>query len=596
MKTQKSLVGRGMIRIDRLVMSVVAVLLWGACAPAFAQSSRVLEINPHDTPGVVTINGEIEAVYPIDHVGPLPERGFGPTPLHANLTTDVGVNFLNTGASGAGAAAITRLIAGNLFLTGPGTVNRLKFAIVNQGAGAVTARALVRFYQDTPPAGPGTFITGYNFNPITFAGNTVTIVFANVTPASLPATLWAGMSFDAGGAGPALATIAQLNQLGMRLFSPATAGDINGQMFRTTSAGGFVSNNPPGTQSSQLGTAGWELRNTVGACCFEARPCQQLEEAACLNGGGVFRGQNTPCAVCATALNFLHDPPQPGFFYALDQISCTDLADQAVLPRGSQQVNALPPSTLNVAYIDDFTILAPRVISRIDTLVTTGAGQTLPPQGGWLMSIWASPAAAVADPSLEGNTIYDQGYTVPLAVLGGGEYDLVSLIGAGNPLGAKGLATQTNPTIAFNNVGPPEEPDPRGITPSGANGLVLPAGTYYIAIMHRAPSSFQGFILDSTDQDPRATPNNGFRVNPGGGVFGGGIQQVNVPVTYRVMARFCRADFNGDGLVNTNDLVGFLTAFGTATSTGSPYDLNSDEVINVQDLTIFLARFGGPCQ
>jgi hypothetical protein len=52
-------------------------------------------------------------------------------------------------------------------------------------------------------------------------------------------------------------------------------------------------------------------------------------------------------------------------------------------------------------------------------------------------------------------------------------------------------------------------------------------------------------------------------------------------------------DVNGDGTVNTVDLVAFRTAFGTISiGTLSPFDVNGDGVINVLDLTAIRNRFG----
>lgn len=600
MKTLNGLMKARLRRVVTVLGAAACVLGVAASSPARPESAptgRVAELPAGDVPGEIFVNPEVEAVYPINVPATFgDERGTGAGALHANLTTYLGSNFLNTGAAGTGAAAITRLIASEIFLTGPGQITRIKLSVANTLGSAVTARARPRFYNTGGPSGPGTLILGLTFNGVTFPASSVTVLVTDIPSTNFPGNCWAGVTFDAGGTGSALATLAELNALGQGLYSPATAGDINGQMFRSTSAGSFLGSNPAGSQSSQPGAGGWELRTQTGACCFELLPCAVLTGPDCLNQGGVFRGPATTCSVCATAVNFLHDPPQEGFYYALDQISATSLT--GVQTRVSEQVNAMPPSNLNVAYIDEFELSAPRVIARIDTLVTSGVGEPLPASGGFLMSIWPSPGAAASDFTLQSNTIYNQGYTVPLVFRGGGEYDLVSLIGPSNPLNARGLATQIDPTIALNEMGPPSdgEPGDRGITPSGSNGLVLNAGQYYIAVMHRAPGVFTGGVLDSTAQDPRFPPNNAFRVNPGGGVFGGGIQQLNLPGAYRVMARNCEGDFTGDGLVGTQDLVLFLSAFGTFAGGYSPYDLNRDLFINVGDLVVLLARFGGPCR
>lgn len=584
---------------------VVAVCAVGALAPGAAGQNavRVASVDAVDLPVGPTLDARIERVVPLSKAGEFSgsfggDRGGPSGLLHSNITTYINQDFLNGGASGTGSAAITKLIEGQLFLQSPGTVNQVKFVVANTSLGAVTSRASIRFHQaNGSGGGPGTFIVGFTFNAITFPADSLVVVIADVGAVTLPSTVWAGVVFDAGGAGAALATLAQLNSLGMGLFAPCTVGDINGQMFRTTSAGSFASNNPAGSQSSNAGTCGWELRITKGGCCFASGPCQVIEEIECLNRGGNYRGDGSDCNACLATADFFNAPPPPGFYYALDQVSLNDISSNTLQKRGSQQVAAIPPSNLNIAYIDEFTITSKRVIARIDSLVGTSPGVSLPPPNGFLMSIWASRSQAVADPSLEGNTVYDQGYNVPLVFRGGGEYDLVSLVsGPSNPLGLRGIAVKVDPTIALSDVVGPRQPDERGISPTDDNGLVLNPGTYFVSIMHRGNAGWgAGQLADSNHQDPRFPADNAFQVNPGGGVFAGGSRDTNVPASFRILARNCRGDFNGDGGINTADLVGFLGSFGQQVSSYSPYDLNRDGFVNTTDLVEFLGLFGMQC-
>lgn len=57
----------------------------------------------------------------------------------------------------------------------------------------------------------------------------------------------------------------------------------------------------------------------------------------------------------------------------------------------------------------------------------------------------------------------------------------------------------------------------------------------------------------------------------------------------------CAGDLNGDGVVNTSDLVNFLAVFGQPVPIAHPADLNGDGIVNVLDLTIFLGAFGTSC-
>jgi len=585
-----------------LAARVVSIIALCVLVPSVAaqtdqtNAAPIVRFDAGDVVGEQFAEAVVESVHPLeDHVSMGGDRGTGPGALHSNLQTYLNSNFINGGASGSGAAAITKLIAGHLFLASTGSANRIKFAIVNTLGTQCTFRPRVRFYQaNGTGGGPGTLFGAITFVPVSVPGNTLVVFFADIPAITFSNECWAGMTFDAGGTGSPTATIAQLNGLGMGLFSPATVGDINGQMFRTSSAGSFESNNPAGSTSSNAGTAGWEIRNTAGACCFSYQSCQTLTEVECLTAGGNFRGGGSSCATaCLVAANFLNATPPAGYYYALDQVSLTDPAAPGLQTRQSQQYAAIPPSNLNIAYIDEFTLTQKRVVSRIDSLVKSGgAGETLPLAGGFLMSVWPSPAAAAADATLQGNTLYNQGYTVP-AFRGGGEYDLVSFVGGSNPLGLQGLALKINPDIAFRpDSSSPRDPGDRGITPPDTHGLVLPAGTYYISVMHRGPVGMgPGLVADSTHQDPRFPTNNGFQVNPLGGQFPGGSRNTNNPAAYRVLVRNCRGDFNGDGNVNTGDLVGFLGSFGQMATSYSPYDLNGDAAINTLDLTEFLASF-----
>jgi hypothetical protein len=54
----------------------------------------------------------------------------------------------------------------------------------------------------------------------------------------------------------------------------------------------------------------------------------------------------------------------------------------------------------------------------------------------------------------------------------------------------------------------------------------------------------------------------------------------------------CPGDFNGDGIVNTQDLLLFM---GTYASTGGPGDYNCDSIVDTQDLLYFLGGFGLSC-
>jgi hypothetical protein len=62
-------------------------------------------------------------------------------------------------------------------------------------------------------------------------------------------------------------------------------------------------------------------------------------------------------------------------------------------------------------------------------------------------------------------------------------------------------------------------------------------------------------------------------------------------VTYDYTVLICTADVNGDEVINVQDLLLVVGAFGNA---GGPEDINGDGIVNVQDLLQVIATWG-PC-
>jgi hypothetical protein len=58
------------------------------------------------------------------------------------------------------------------------------------------------------------------------------------------------------------------------------------------------------------------------------------------------------------------------------------------------------------------------------------------------------------------------------------------------------------------------------------------------------------------------------------------------------MTSSCQADINGDGQVNVNDFLGFLTLFADADARA---DINGDNVVNVSDFLAYLSLFAAGC-
>lgn len=170
--------------------------------------------------------------------------------IYDNTTANTGSFFANGGAALVGANTITTLVADDLTpISGYGgmAVSNIYFSVVNGNATAVSARPRLRIYSaDGAGGAPGTFLAGFTFTAISFAGNSGSSFFFHPTGFNVPSgTFWMGLTFD-NNSGATGATATQLNNLGMALFNPPNIGTSADSMFQTTAAGDFLVNNPAG--------------------------------------------------------------------------------------------------------------------------------------------------------------------------------------------------------------------------------------------------------------------------------------------------------------------------------------------------------------
>lgn len=197
---------------------------------------------------------------------------------YANITTFSGTVSLNGGASNG----ITRLQADDIRFGAWSVgqqINKITFSVGNLNSVAVSARARLRFYLDSGTGTPGTLITGFSFNPISFAAGSANLF--NFNPGAgfnvpVGAKLWAGMTFDNVGTST---TDAQLNNLGQLLFNAPTSGSSADFMFGTTVAGSFLADNPVGSSfnfgGNPVANVGWAFEavpepGTFAALAFGA--------------------------------------------------------------------------------------------------------------------------------------------------------------------------------------------------------------------------------------------------------------------------------------------------------------------------------------
>lgn len=67
------------------------------------------------------------------------------------------------------------------------------------------------------------------------------------------------------------------------------------------------------------------------------------------------------------------------------------------------------------------------------------------------------------------------------------------------------------------------------------------------------------------------------------------------PYSQYVRSYRCPADFTGDGIINTNDLLVLLGVFGGTVAPGTGGDMNADGLVNTLDLAAFIGVFGEEC-
>jgi hypothetical protein len=179
---------------------------------------------------------------------------FADTVIYSNTGNYTGNAFANGGTATQAGNQITRLVADRVQTTAVGApiaITQFSFSVANLNAGTVLARPRVRFYDDDGAGGtPGTYITGFSFNAISFgAGVTVYSATAAFTVPGTDGSFWAGITFDDNN-GATGATAAQLNNLGQGIYDPPTVGSSFDSFFVTNAAGSFLVNNPAGTVSN----------------------------------------------------------------------------------------------------------------------------------------------------------------------------------------------------------------------------------------------------------------------------------------------------------------------------------------------------------
>ncbi|MEO6869110.1 MAG: T9SS type A sorting domain-containing protein [Ginsengibacter sp.] len=221
----------------------------------------------------VQVNGSIIKTFNINARGTQGSLAVDPNALYSNVTTFSGSYYINGGATILGdTTTITTLVADSLGLIGtlPFSINQFRFSIVNLNTVNVSARPRIRFYaNDGTGGGPGKYLGGFSFNPITFTASTVQVINTGVLAASfvIPTqAFWAGITFDDNSFATGI-TIDQLNNLGMGIYDPIDVGSSTSGFFQTNEAGSFFGDNPAGSfyafTKPPPANFGWEFVSSI---------------------------------------------------------------------------------------------------------------------------------------------------------------------------------------------------------------------------------------------------------------------------------------------------------------------------------------------
>lgn len=193
---------------------------------------------------------------------------------YSNVDNYTGFTANNGGANTVSGNSITSLVADDIHqVWGNINVTQFSFSVSYVSSNTLDplqakVRPRVRFYAaDGAGGGPGTYITGFTFNPVTQAKNSVTVYTGTTAAFALPQHFWAGMVFD-NNSSTANASLSTMGKIGQGLFDPPTTGTSADLGFYTpsnTSGTSYLVNNPAGSiVTSTFGGApianyGWEF-------------------------------------------------------------------------------------------------------------------------------------------------------------------------------------------------------------------------------------------------------------------------------------------------------------------------------------------------
>jgi len=230
----------------------------GSAASVFAQADGV--IRDGGTPTIVqtrAINDSSGNPAPVVAAGA----------VYSNVTNFTGSAFSNGGfAAGTPASGTySTLVLDDLNATSGGPIGTFRWSLANLNTSTQSISAGIRFYADNGANAPGTFLAGFNFNPISLPGSTVSTVGFTATGANqftIPAKVWAGVTILANGT----ATSTVLNNEGQGLYSPPNVGTSLDEVGTVSSTGApFTSSTPAATVTAApfagnpAGNFGWEL-------------------------------------------------------------------------------------------------------------------------------------------------------------------------------------------------------------------------------------------------------------------------------------------------------------------------------------------------
>ena len=201
-------------------------------------------------------------------------RSVTPGATYSNVTNYTGFTVNNGGQGTFSGNTITAYLSDDIHMVAAQpTVTGFKFTMSYVSSAPldpaqISIRPRVRFHQTNGASGgPGSYITGFTFNPITIGKNQIFVVTGTTAAFALPQNFWMGICFD-NNANAAGAPATAMSKVGIGFFDPIDLGssadkdfysgaNVTGTAYNVNNPGGTVRTSP--FAGAPLANYGWEI-------------------------------------------------------------------------------------------------------------------------------------------------------------------------------------------------------------------------------------------------------------------------------------------------------------------------------------------------